>query len=433
VPSHGFVASGAEIVRGRSILSDQGPYKPSRLSLNLDDRFVEILAERYETERYEIDPEDPPSIITPAPSAQEIRKLIETSFWASLTKEEGRPHRFRLGFWSEEEAGECLIVFTPSLPFSVEELAKIAPAFRADDYIGVWRDSPDDEQLYIWGTTYPSPYSYGFWSGISLEAVREGEIVISLPFCGSVAVVTVGGARVVDPKKAEFIRCPGPPGPERCNTSMRQDPTGSYLREIGKAMREHGRGGTLLVVPRGQSGWKESVEFQRDCRASKVVASALRNWDDALEKEEAARKQEQIENANLSLDEQSWTVSFGEPPEADTARAALRLVGQLTAVDGATVVTDQMVIRGFGAKIVIKPNAVGPDTVLMSEPFQGSEESQLLISRLGGMRHQSAARFVSNNRDCVALVASQDGAVSFFAWDTAREMLVGIRHAEFVL
>jgi hypothetical protein len=37
-------------------------------------------------------------------------------------------------------------------------------------------------------------------------------------------------------------------------------------------------------------------------------------------------------------------------------------------------------------------------------------------SELGGTRHLSAAQFVQDQRDSVALVASQDGRFTIFAW-----------------
>ena len=44
-------------------------------------------------------------------------------------------------------------------------------------------------------------------------------------------------------------------------------------------------------------------------------------------------------------------------------------------------------------------------------------------SQLGGTRHLSAAQFVHDQRDAVALVASQDGRFTVFAWSPCEDMV----------
>jgi hypothetical protein len=41
----------------------------------------------------------------------------------------------------------------------------------------------------------------------------------------------------------------------------------------------------------------------------------------------------------------------------------------------------------------------------------------------GGTRHYSAAQFVYHQRDALALVASQDGKFTVFAWSPCEEMV----------
>jgi len=44
-------------------------------------------------------------------------------------------------------------------------------------------------------------------------------------------------------------------------------------------------------------------------------------------------------------------------------------------------------------------------------------------AQLGGTRHLSAAQFVQDQRDALALVASQDGRFTVFAWSPCEEMV----------
>jgi hypothetical protein len=44
-------------------------------------------------------------------------------------------------------------------------------------------------------------------------------------------------------------------------------------------------------------------------------------------------------------------------------------------------------------------------------------------SQLGGTRHLSAAQFAYDQRDALALVASQDGRFTAFAWSPSEEIV----------
>jgi hypothetical protein len=44
-------------------------------------------------------------------------------------------------------------------------------------------------------------------------------------------------------------------------------------------------------------------------------------------------------------------------------------------------------------------------------------------SGLGGTRHSSAAQFVQDQRNAIALVASQDGRFTVFAWSPCEDLV----------
>ena len=52
----------------------------------------------------------------------------------------------------------------------------------------------------------------------------------------------------------------------------------------------------------------------------------------------------------------------------------------------------------------------------MTEPIEGGLAEEMPPGQLGGTRHLSAAQFVQDQQDAVALVASQDGRFTIFAW-----------------
>jgi hypothetical protein len=57
----------------------------------------------------------------------------------------------------------------------------------------------------------------------------------------------------------------------------------------------------------------------------------------------------------------------------------------------------------------------------MTEPVEGGTRATLSTSQLGGTRHLSAAQFVHDQRNAIALVASQDRRFTVFAWSPCEE------------
>jgi phosphoribosylamine-glycine ligase len=98
-------------------------------------------------------------------------------------------------------------------------------------------------------------------------------------------------------------------------------------------------------------------------------------------------------------------------------------VAGLTAVDGAAVVSDRSELLAFGAKIVQSRNGAEVERVVVTEPVAGSEPAVVDPAELGGTRHLSAAQFVQDQRDALALVASQDGRFTVFAWSPCEGMV----------
>jgi hypothetical protein len=91
-------------------------------------------------------------------------------------------------------------------------------------------------------------------------------------------------------------------------------------------------------------------------------------------------------------------------------------VAGLTAVDGATLVNDRYDLLAFGVKIGRPDGRPQVERVVLSEPIEGGEPTVVAPVQLGGTRHISAAQFAQDQRDALALVASQDGRFTAFGW-----------------
>ena len=77
----------------------------------------------------------------------------------------------------------------------------------------------------------------------------------------------------------------------------------------------------------------------------------------------------------------------------------------------------------FGAKIVRRHGSSQVTEVILTEPIEGAGAEVVEPGQLGGTRHLSAAQFVRDQHDAVALVASQDGGFTVFAWSPCENMV----------
>jgi hypothetical protein len=163
-------------------------------------------------------------------------------------------------------------------------------------------------------------------------------------------------------------------------------------------MREHGRGGALLVVPDGTQAWQESIVHP--------IQYAVRPAFSELA--ELMRQDPRVRSRSLWQEALHRTVAS---------------VAGLTAVDGATVISDQYDLLAFGAKIGRPEGRAPVAQIVLTEPIVGSQAVIVHPAQYGGTRHLSAAQFVHDQRDSLALVASQDGRFTIFAWSLGQEMV----------
>jgi hypothetical protein len=99
-----------------------------------------------------------------------------------------------------------------------------------------------------------------------------------------------------------------------------------------------------------------------------------------------------------------------------------RALAQFTSVDGATLITYDLDVIGFGIKLQPALGSAEPSLIYQIDPLDHEEWlTPVTMERLGGTRHQSAVRFVADQKDAVAFVVSQDGNVTAFAWEEARD------------
>lgn len=352
------------------------------------------------------------------PSRGELALLIEICFWASMLKEEGRPAAFSIIFLPPSEAFEPLIFHRP-LPFTQEQIAKLSAALLpANASIGVWRS--DQGVIEIWGFT-ESPVG-----DLTIKVFEPGHLLVSSRMV--TALVTGADVQFVDPLKLEFSLIKMSGGASVWKSLL--EAVGmwlwlDYLKEVASAMRAHGRGGTLVVVDK-ESAWAESFTHP-------LTYAGTPTYDAARIAIERYRE-ERGEFTGGDKPSLGKLISRALMWAKESLQRALQFIGQLTAADGATIVTADFELLAFGAKIVPLDAKKGAERILISEPFEGVEVREIDIADWGkGTRHRSAAQLVFDQHDALVLTVSADGGVSLLRWDDEQEMVSVITHLEYVV
>ena len=331
------------------------------------------------------------------PCARVIEKIIDIAFWASLRREEGNIIRISIAYVHPCQAGKPMM-FEHKLPLSAKILTKLAPGVsRAGIHIGVWEENGE---LYIWGTTNKLP-NYCFVLDVSepgLLVVKHRRITGLGKFTN---VATLRGDQV----KMVDERCGLLPDSPRILSSLLginasplwNDPV-NILIQIAVSMRAHQRGGILLVTPAGEEDWRESVIHPLQY----PVFPAFTGVADLVRQQESNMSEIFLKNA--------------------VKREVDNLTG-FTAVDGATVINDKHELLTFGAKISRARQSTHIEQMLFSEPVLDGSARLVHPSAIGGTRHLSAAQFVHDQNDSLALVASQDGYFTVFSWSAEGRMV----------
>ena len=333
---------------------------------------------------------DGTSIVAALPDVAAIERIIDGAFWASLRREEGYVPTISVAFLPPDQDPNPLIFQNP-LVFTPGVLSKIAPVVeRPGIHLGVW--PARDGELEIWGTTRAIP-AFCF----VIEVIEPGLLVVKhareerTGKYVNVAVLEGDQCKIIDENAKTLPDCPSLlTSLLGFDTPTEWSRTTSVLVQFAVSMRAHGRGGLLLIVPSNSETWRESM-------ASPIPYAVTPPFR---------------EFAELVRDLETDPVRL---------RASIDHIAGLTAADGATVMTDGFELLAFGAKIVRRWRSPVVEQVTVTEPIESNQPRTIPPAQLGGTRHSSAAQFVHDQHDSVALVASQDRRFTIFAWSPCED------------
>ena len=185
------------------------------------------------------------------------------------------------------------------------------------------------------------------------------------------------------------------------------------LSRILTSIRDKGHGGTLLLVPNelsvSDSRLADRVTIKYPCAYDYI-------WKLMMDHLVLHRRYFEMHfamwDSKVPIDPkqyQSISSCENDREEIDEALAdCFRLIGSLSSVDGAVVMTDHLRVLGFGAEVI----ALSPTLKYVNLASDARARSTRAVSiESYGTRHRSAFRFCSSYEYSVAFIVSQDGGV----------------------
>jgi hypothetical protein len=334
------------------------------------------------------------AVIDLLPDANVIESLVDAAFWASVRREEGYVPKISLAFLPP--LPEVMpLVFERPVSLDPTALTRLAAAVeRPGIHLGVWPASSTG-RLEVWGTTHAIP-PFCF----VVEVIAAGLLVLkhrpreeSRKFV-NVAVLEGDRIKIVDEAASRIADCPSVlTSMIGFDTQEASDGSTSILVQLALSMRRHGRGGIMLVVPPDGETWRDSIVQPMNYAVTPPHVELA----------------DLISAGRGEIEKHDWQESVDRAVDA---------IAGLTAVDGATVMTSRYAVLAFGAKIGRRKGAPQIERIVVTEPVEGASADWMHPGQLGGTRHLSAAQFVHDQPDTMALVASQDGRFTVFAWST---------------
>jgi hypothetical protein len=394
--------------------------------------------------------------VPPLPPPAQLRHILDTAFFASLEREEGRELQFVLCCAPDatvlrDGLGEAVPVVPLRVPrpTTVGAIRALAPALSPRNAAMLIRCPPEDDRAdacEIAGIVHV---------GSDLALARSGRSFYHRPapaafvvdvrdagalhlYVGGVKLGALQGGTLQDQiafSALEFLPIANilAKGEQRLRPSITK-PSHEPTREwsdfqwtallntvlcVVNGVKDHDHGGTvLLVAPGSEASLPVRIKYELEERAD-VLGDRFVRFLNARHRLATARLRARTGEATAHEAASSESDAFAA--ESELADAA-DLVAHLTAVDGAVVLGSDLRVLGFGAEIVLDAAApveayevVGTNYLTSAWPKVDSESF--------GMRHRSALRCVGVAESTAAFVISQDGTANLF-WKHADRVLL---------
>ena len=379
------------------------------------------------------------------PSTAFLESFIDTLYQASFLKEEGEPILCRAILsepqeWKQGEgppAGFHVLRFASPRPFTTQEIRKLAPsASYYRTLLGVNCCSESGPQVWgiiATGARWVNRVDGGRFFGAPLPAHLVVHILGPgrlLTACGYQRLLELVGGRVqrtgFDPFKSKWLELRFRhvrtwllerfskmqiEGAEVGETFVRLM-TQNVARRIFSLVRRRHHGGMMISLPADfpRSGCENHWLRIRTCFES---AASTRRFSELMLQ---LMGRMSIVGHTRGLKCVTWE-DYQEMEdfilsEIDESFIELsNLYADLMNVDGALVVSENFELIGFGAEVI----AENPVRQVYRALDVEANETLMEQADNSGTRHRAAYRIVAAVQNCLAVVISQDGSISFVA------------------
>src|SRR6202158_515359 len=297
----------------------------------------------------------------------QLAGFIEVAFWASLRTNEGRPTHFSATL-VRRHRHHAAIAFADTIPFEEEQIARLAPALPPGGTLVV---SMGTGGFDIWG--------FGRGRHMEMWAVR---LDVSEP-----GVIRVGAGpyqpfAVLDGRLDPIISDTRTRLPHYLQGKLKKtSPTNDIIEtqavwhesialgDLARVILAGGHGGTLLIVPDDSGSWQASLDpfAYRLAEPDTTIRDGIREQLRATQ----ARAQAMGEVSKLDIPDEARNLLMKSLPASPWDIVNIvRPTAFLAAVDGAVVVTQDLRVMGFGAKI----GAGHVATLNIFLPLQGGQD-----------------------------------------------------------
>lgn len=329
---------------------------------------------------------------------------VNACFWTSVARDEGRPITGVICFTPPSATFDSREL-TLHLPLTVEHLKKMMIASPASS-VGV--HIPDRDPV-IWGLVDAPPQN-----AVEIRMAAPGRLIASVN--QELVAVMEGEERFIPtrPDRWQFHAIVGKavsgthPFPNYLQVAAR-------FRSIVQAICQQGHGGALLIVPDATSSCLRDLQFAYELT---VEASQF-----------VRRRIDEFESVAQTSHEAPFQSAYAASMRQTHLDRLLRSIGHLSAVDGAVVMDERLNVLGFGAKLSAVESV---SKVLEYDPIKTTHAATDITSQ-GGMRHQSAARFVAKHKTSMIFVASQDGSLTLYAGLQDENQVVAIKSLQYLI
>lgn len=346
-----------------------------------------------------------------------LRAMVETLFWVSLQRDEGRPIRGTVALCSASEAPRSRSLAEP-VALTSQALSTLLTASPATP-LGI---TPGASGTAIWG----------FVDDVLLHTlllrVADTGTLVAFDWNGTIAVFERG--EVYLPRRASPFDwdhlVSGALGDAR-NFEERLT-LADRLRHVVEAVHSHGHGGAVVVLPPGSDAGRDiDIAYKLEGTGRDAIHASVAELTEVQAKRHdlgVFPTSQDVDPMMLSLLDQSVKA------HQELLRRALERAGNLTSIDGALVLDEELRVLGFGAKLHAPHTS---DAVVAEVDVLSGATDERAFESLGGTRHQSAAHFVAAHLDSMIFVSSQDGRLSLFAGLLMEQRVVVLRRLEHFL